>query len=110
MSVQRRLPRSVLPVFASALLGSALAVAINLATEWKYSVLAWVAVAVLTALTALVALVSTREPPGTARPNRLRFGNRLRSRRLRLHGQGTVVDVGDDATIDDIDISSGPSR
>ncbi|OLF13670.1 hypothetical protein BLA60_00200 [Actinophytocola xinjiangensis] len=104
----QRFRRSVVLALVPALLGSALAVAINLATEWKYSVLAWVVVGVLTVLTAAVSLLVSRAPSGTEPGNTVRFGDRVRSRRLRVRGRRNVLRVGDDATIDDIDISSGP--
>lgn len=58
----------IVPTAAVAVVGSAMAVVINLATEWKTEPWAWVAVALLTAVAAGVGLwlsrAQTRPQPG----------------------------------------------
>ncbi|GAB3465807.1 hypothetical protein [Actinophytocola sediminis] len=107
MSRTRKLRRSAGYAFASALLASALAVVVNLATEWKHNLAAWIVVAALTILTAATTFLLMRDAPESPRTNDLSFGHRLRAGRVRVKGRRNRFTAGDDATITDLDVSSG---
>ena len=60
--------RVAVPAVATAVVGSGAAIVINLATEWKSSVWAWMAVAVLTMLAAGLSLWLARGSSTVAAP------------------------------------------
>jgi ABC-type arginine/histidine transport system permease subunit len=63
--------RVVAPTVSSAVVGSAVAVSVNLATEWKNNLWAWLAVLVFTVISGGVALwLEYRHTGDTSRPAR----------------------------------------
>lgn len=60
--------RTVAPTVATALVGSAVAVVVNLATEWKTNWWAWLAVVVLTVLSGGVSVLLYRQQAYTQPP------------------------------------------
>jgi hypothetical protein len=106
MARSGKVRRSLVRSFASAFLGSALAIVVNLATEWKYDVVAWVVVVLLTVLIAVASLLTGERQESTP-DNDISFGRHLRAGRISVLGKANRVDVGDDSWIKNFEASAG---
>lgn len=110
MIKRARSRRTIVSALLVAFVGSASAVMVNLATEWKYDLFAWLAVVVLTILTGVLTASLASGPAGekgAARDNEAVLG-RLTSDRVTMRARGSNrLKVRGKATVDSLDMTAG---
>lgn len=100
----------------TAILGSVTAVVINLATEWKYNLWAWLAVGVLTTLTTVVSVWQGRQgasdaPTGDRPDNDVAIGRNLSADDVTFESPvSNRFTVGRTAKIKNLDMRAGSPR